>query len=265
MEQIKLTQKPVIKTDLKEIIKQVEEIKEKALTLAVTPEGIKDAKKLKADINKLFNNCESARKLIKKEVNDPYKVFETEYKQVITNPIKEAEKVLKDQINSIENDMKRVKEIEVGKYFEEYAKSLLIKFVDFYDLAINVTLSASLKKLKEEVKMKLDRIAADIMTIDLVANRNDVMFEYKKDYNLAKAIATVEERIIATTELKQQEDAYVQEKEIMEQQTIEVESFAKPVVEEVLDIKKMTFTVYGNINEFKDIKNYLESKGIRYE
>ena len=82
------------------------------------------------------------------------------------------------------------KKKKVIAYFEEYAQSKNIDFVKFGDANINVTLTASLKSLKDQAKKFIDKVVDDIALINTQENDAEIMFEYKRTFNVSQAITT---------------------------------------------------------------------------
>ena len=164
--------KPEFKSEIKAEIKGISEIedniqdvKDYALKLSeyyslkqFDEETLKNAKTEKAEINKFKDKVSEFRKTITKKYNEPLEKF--------TNEAKEAEKILKEtydnlnnQILIYENKQKQEKEESVKTYFYEYCESQKIDFVNFEKANINITLSASLKSLKAQAKEFVDKIA----------------------------------------------------------------------------------------------------------
>lgn len=262
-------QLPIIEEQLKSLSNEIDTKVANALSLVVSDETVKDVKKVRADLNADFKELETQRKMVKEKVLAPYQQFEEVYKTYVSDKFKDADKQLKNKIDEVEEEQKRNKGIEVSEYFIEYAKSndldWLVEDRTYYQMAnINVTLSASMKSLKEQAKNFVDMVISDLALIETQEDKIEILVEYKKSLNVSNAITSVVNRKEALKkEIKIQEEV----KEIKEQEEKVVEkvdeNLKSPVEEE--KIYTMTFKVSGTMEQLKGIKKYLESVGVKYE
>ena len=148
-EVIVVRQLPEIEERLQEIKVDVSERVKDAMALVCTEETIQEIKKIRAELNREFKEWEEKRREVKKAIMTPYDNFEAAYKDCITDIYKRGDADLKAKIDSLENEMKEQKAAEVKEYFDEYLASKNIDFITYENADINVTLSASMKSLKE--------------------------------------------------------------------------------------------------------------------
>lgn len=262
-------QLPIIEEQLKSLSNEIDTKVANALSLVVSDETVKDVKKVRADLNADFKELETQRKMVKEKVLAPYQQFEEVYKTYVSDKFKDADKQLKNKIDEVEEEQKRNKGIEVSEYFVEYAKSndldWLVEDETYYKMAnINVTLSASMKSLKEQAKNFVDMVVSDLALIETQEDKIEILVEYKKTLNVSNAITSVVNRKEALKkEIKIQEE--VKELKEQEEKIIEKvdENLKSPVEEE--KIYTMTFKVSGTMEQLKGIKKYLESVGVKYE
>ena len=204
----------------------------------------------------------------------PYEDFEKIYKEV-TGHYNVADVELAKKIKEVEQVLKDEKETEVIAYFDEYKKSLALEydFVTYDKTNIKVNLSSSLKSLKEQVKTFLDKIKNDINTINSMENADEIIFEFLKELDLAKAIAIVNERrkiieqqkkIKEVVEEKQQEQEEVIKKVEEVQKELAPPIQLAPPVEEEKEYQ-LTFTVIGTKEKLRELKTFLENGGYKYE
>lgn len=264
---IVIEQLPVIVTKLKGISKDIKAKVNEALSLVCTEDTVRTVKAYRAELNKDKAEIEALRKKVKAEVLKPYEEFEAIYKENITDIYAEADKQLKEKIDSVENEMKAVKEGNLIAYFEELKQAAGIDFVDFYDANINVTLSASEKSLKDAVYAFVMKVAEELKIIESQDFKDEILYEYKKSLRLSEAIITVTER---HRELDKKET--VSETETVEQaEEVKTEESDKPLeaptVTAEADEKEytMTFTVKATRAKLKMIKEFLEREEIKYE
>ena len=262
-------QLPIIEEQLKSLSNEIDTKVANALSLVVSDETVKDVKKVRADLNADFKELETQRKMVKEKVLAPYQQFEEVYKTYVSDKFKDADKQLKNKIDEVEEEQKRNKGIEVSEYFIEYAKSndldWLVEDGTYYQMAnINVTLSASMKSLKEQAKNFVDMVVSDLALIETQEDKIEILVEYKKTLNVSNAITSVVNRKEALKkEIKIQEE--VKELKEQEEKIVEKvdENLKSPVEEE--KIYTMTFKVSGTMEQLKGIKKYLESVGVKYE
>lgn len=278
-ELIQIKQLPIIEEKLKSLETEIKKKTDIALSLVVNEDTCKEIKKTRAELNKEFKELESLRKNVKTQVLKPYEDFEKIYKEV-TGYYGVADRELANRVNEVEKTLKDEKENEIKQYFEEYKKSLLLEydFITYEKAKLNVTLSVSLKKLKEEVKAFLDKINEDIQAIKGMEHINELLFEYSKSLDIGRSMIIVNERLKAIEEQKRQKEL-AEEKEKRQQEAIKkVEEIAPntqdilvaPTIEskeEKTEVKIFTvnFAVTGTLEELKKLKEFLNNGGYKYE
>lgn len=272
---IKVTQLPIIVEQLHEVKAEVTAKVEQALSLVCTEDTVKDVKKVRSELNKELKDYEERRKAVKKAIMTPYEQFEAVYKDCISDTYKKADAELKGKIDSVENELKEQKKAEVKGYFDEYLTATGIDFVTFENANINVTLSASMKSLKEQAKAFVDKIVDDLNLIDTQEHKDEILYEYKQSLNVSNAITTVANRYKAIEEAKAREE----ERKAREQAEAEatakvesvVESVAPPTVEPIappVEEEKtytLKFIVRGTMPKLKALKEFLNNGGYDYE
>lgn len=272
---IQVKQLPIIVEQLHEVKAEVTAKVEQALSLVCTEDTVKDVKKVRSELNKELKDYEERRKTVKKAIMTPYEQFETVYKDCISDTYKKADTELKRKIDNVENELKEQKKAEVKGYFDEYLTATGIDFVTFENANINVTLSASMKSLKEQAKAFIDKIIDDLNVINTQEHKDDILYEYKASLNVSAAITTVTNRYKAIEAAKAREE----ERKAREQAEAEaaakvesvVESVVPPTVEPIAppveENKTYTlkFTVRGTMPQLKALKEFLNNGGYDYE
>ena len=256
---IVVKQLPIIEQQLQAIKSEVTAKVETALSLVCTEDTVKEVKAVRAELNKEFKEFEDRRKEVKKSVLSPYEQFESVYKDCITDVFKKADTELKGKIDSFENELKEQKTAEVKAYFDEYLQSKGIDFVTFEKANINVTLSASMKSLKEQGKAFIDRICEDLSLIDTQDHKDEILYEYKQSLNVSNSITTVVNRHKAI------EEAKATGKPDPIQEVISEKPLEAPKEVEDDKIYPLQFTVYGTKAQLKMLKDFILRSGIRYE
>lgn len=194
--EIKLVQHPVIQHKLKEagekVSKRIEDLDiEKQI---VTLDSLRPLKNLRTELNKELANFENQRKFIKKSVNKPYLEFENTYKSEISEKYKKASSTLKDKIDFFESKLKTEKQESIEEYFNELCVSEQINFISFDKIGININLSTSEKKYKEQVYDYITKVNDDLALIKSTDFEAEILTEYKSSLNASKAITSVKTR-----------------------------------------------------------------------
>lgn len=269
-----IKQLPQIEEHLKELSIEVEQKVENAKSLICTEENVKTIKEVRADLNKEFKEVEKQRKAVKEQVLAPYMQFEEVYKQYISDKYRSADNDLKQKVDSVESELKAKKEQEVKDYFEEYKTANNIDFITYEQAKINVTLSASMKSLKEQAKQFIDKIADDLKLIETQEHKAEIIVEYKQTLNVSNAITTVTNRFKSIEEEKRKQEEQVvhiqmnENHEITKQSHEELEKAFNREMKET-QINQKTYTITFKVTEtaprLKKLKDYLIREGYQYE
>lgn len=273
-----------IESNMKEVKSYVENLNNYYKNITFTEETMKEAKDEKSKVNKFKIQVADYRKNIIAEYNKPIKAFE--------DTAKDTEKLLTDTYNTInqqvanyESQQKEIKEQEIKDYFEEYKTANNIDFITYGQARINVTLSASMKSLKEQAKSFIDKIVDDLKLIETQEHKAEILVEYKQSLNVGNAITTVTNRFKAIEEEKRRQEELKQrqleEAKRIAEQNIKIQEEATkkaldnfvapevlqvPVIEEKQEeILTLKFTVKGTRTKLKELKQFLESGGYDYE
>ncbi len=198
-----LKQMPVITQKLEDMKPIIENMVEQALSLECTNETVKEIKCIRADLNKKSGMLEQRRKEIKKQINAPYEAMNRVYVECIDEPFRKADAELKRRIAEVEDIVKKNKEDELKAYFADCISDVGFPEISFDRANINVTLSASMKSLKEAVDKFIEKTTGDLAAINQMEYADEILIEYKKTLDLAVAISTVSERKKSLADLEQ--------------------------------------------------------------
>ena len=277
-ELIKLVQLPVIEERLRSLGEDIDKKVNEAMNLVCNEDTVKAVKTVRAELNKQYQEFETQRKAIKTAIMEPYEAFEKVYKEFVSSKYTNADKDLKIKIDSVENELKSIKESDVKEYFDELAQSLNIDFITFEQINLKVNLSDSVKKLKEKVHKLLTKVSEDIKMIATLDEdiRADVMAEFKSNgFNAANAAITVTER----NRRKREEAENIRRAE--EQRTAEAERVAQaraaagvtvkaPEVKTPTEVTQeklfsLKFKVTATKAQLMELKAFLTTGGYTYE
>lgn len=237
-----------------------------ALNALCTEETKQSVKKLRAELNREFAEYEAERKERTAEYEKPLRMFREMYDRYITQPFKDADRVLKSKILEVEALQKEEKEKEVRSYAEELKSLYVLDWLDINRIMPTITLSASLKSLKAAVAEKLDKINSDVNCIDAIDNSGEMFAEYMKCLNLAQAKLIIVERHHAIEAAEKAKTAYNQQEEIDRKAEKRVEQLAPPTVVSEQEEKTytMTFTVSGTMEQLKALKAFMIENNINF-
>lgn len=278
-ELIRVVQLPEIEEHLQSIKVAVTQKVNDALSLICTEDTVKSVKAVRADLNKDLKDFEEQRKAVKKTIMTPYEQFEAVYKECISDTYKKADIELKAKIDSVENELKEAKRAEVEAYFEECSKSVGVDFVKLSDLNLNITLSASVKSLKRQVKEYFDKVIQDLALIATLEHTTEILVEYRKTLDVSDAVLTVQERhkAIAEQEKRNAEASIIAEKQAETVAKVEeavqksnAGEISAPEVEEAPPegnepLYEAIFRVTGTLAQLKRLKKFLNDGGYQYE
>lgn len=274
---IVVKQLPVIVEQLAQVKETVLQRVSTATSLVCTDETVKEVKKARAELNAEFKAWEEKRKEVKTAVMTPYEQFEAVYKDCVSDTYKKADADLKAKIDGVEQELKNKKAAEVKEYFGEYLTSKNIGFVTFDQANINVTLSASLKSLKEQAKAFIDRICDDLALIETQEHKAEILVEYRQTLNASAAITGVTARFKAIEDEKKRMEEEAARKAAEAERIAEIEAEApEPIMcpaeqvepEEVAPQKKeytLRFAVTATKEKLRELKTFLDNGGYKYE
>ena len=260
---ISIKQLPIIEERLHELKNDITERVNAAIALECTENTVKEVKKIRADLNKEYDEYETARKGVKKAISEPYERFNEVYKECVSDVFKAADDELKAKIAVVENGLKKVKHEEVTSFAIELRTALELDWLDVNRVIPNITLSASKSSLIQKVSNELERINDDVQAI----TDAEVLAEYKKCLNFAQAVLIVDHRRREIEEARREAERKAKQEEVKQEVTERVEMIAPPTIIEPPKAEEtytMTFTVTGTIEQLKALKAFLIDNSIEF-
>ena len=264
-----------IEDNIKKVKEYAIKVKEYYTGVIFTAETKEDAEKEKADINKFKKQVEDFRKQIVAKYNEPIKLFE--------DTAKETEKILKEtydlinvQVKAFDDEqLEKVKE-KVESYFNEYAQSKNVDFVNFSQMNISVTkglLTSTgnlTKKIQDQINEFIDRCAKDVDLINTLEHKEEILIEYKKTLKSAESIAMVMDRYKQLEYMKKEKESAKEQVINDEEMLKKIDSLSAPKVEkktnenqeEILELK---FKVRHTRAKLIALKEFLDNGGYDYE
>lgn len=275
-ELIKVESLPKIFYQLEEIGKVVDTALVGIEDMVCDEDNKKEVKKRKQEITAFKNLMESKRKEIKNQVMEKYNEFNDKYEQEVKTKLVNAENILTEKYTTIEIQQKQDKENELREFAIGHFKYHNIEdIVKFEDINLNITLSSSIKSLKEQVLEFCKKIENDLQCISSDENRDEILYEYQhNNFNYQNAVLTVRRRKEEINKIQEQqkevqlridEDAKIVEQieEVVEEiiTPVEVET---PAVEDTEEQLVLTFTVKGTKEKLKKLKEYIIELGLEW-
>lgn len=247
--------------------------------LVFTEETIKDAKKDRANLNKLKTAFEDERKRIKKLYLDPYNKFEAQIKEVVAL-IEKPIGLIDKQIKEVEENKKLQKRADIEKMFAEIGFQPFVTLEKIWDpkwLNATVTLSSIETRMKEI----MFEIGSDVHTIKSLPEFSfEAMEEYKQSLSLVQAInegqrlVEIQKRKVAQEEerrRREEERAAAEEAErkavekaLAEAVAEEMEAPAKPVKVIQEPVYTLDFRVTATKEQLDLLKGFLQQNNITY-
>lgn len=261
---IVVKQLPIIEEHLKALSEEVEQKTQTAISLVCTEATVKEIKKVRSELNTQFISLEEQRKTVKKAITKPYNDFQSVYDTFIGNKFKAADVALKTKINEVENELKNTKADAVCEFYYEYAQARGIE-IPFERAAINVTLSVTEKKLKEQCAEFIDRIVSDYALIDTQENKEEILAEYQSTLNVSQAITTVKNRHAEIERQLKLAEERTKQKEIKKEVVKKVEAVAPAKIIKPEPTYKVVFSVTGTKANIKMLVDFMRANNIEFK
>lgn len=234
---ITLKQAPIIVYEKIKAVGQQIEAKIAELNLdnqLVTDETLKSAKNTRTTLRKELAVFEEQRKFIKDQVNAPYEAFEKAYKEHIKVHYDKADSTLKAKIDEVQNRLLDDKRGRIKDYFTELCQSQGIDFLIFERLPLNITLSDSDKKFKEQVANFVGEVSKSLEFIESLTDpdeyKAEILADYKQTLDVMIAINNAKYR-------KQQREAELQRLEAQKARAEQVRLAAEARAKEVAPLQ----------------------------
>jgi DNA repair exonuclease SbcCD ATPase subunit len=264
---IVVEQLPIIKEQLQIISDEVDKEIDYALSLECTEDSKIEVKKARARLNKINQTLEDKRKAVKKAIEEPYRAFEEVYDKLIKDKLKLADGQLKAKIDDIENEQKNQKIEEVQEFFDNQVEARGLKGWFQGKQDFGVTLSASMKSIKDNIIAELDRLEEALKLIELEEYSDEILVEFKKNGDFAKSKMEVLERhkqLEALKEQKEEQQELEQQEEKIEQQVEAVIEPPKEIIEDE-DVITVQFTIKDTKANILKVREFMKEEGIKYE
>lgn len=279
-ELIKVESLPKIFYQLEEIGKKVDEALVDIEDMECTDENKQEVKKRKQEITAFKNLMEDRRKEIKNQILEKYNEFNDKYELEVKSKLVNAENILNEKVSNIEVQQKLDKENELRAFYQEYVTKYNLEDMEipFETIGLNITLTASMKSLKEKIVAFCEKIANDLKLIELEEYKDEIMLEFRSSLNFANAKMRVVGRHKELELIKRTEEERARKKEEESKIVEKVEEVVEPEIVAPIEIETTTledteeqfivsFTVKATkevILKLKQCLEELKKEGLEY-
>lgn len=189
--------KPVISfPEYEKLMEEGKEVAEFIESIKLDEKNIKQVKKVLASANKAIKELNDRRIVIKKEILEPYEIFNSQ--------IKDIEKIVKDADTKLRNDVRKLEEIERdckrdqieeiwNKRIDQYQYAKLMDFDDFLDNK-HLNKSTSMKSVEEDMVNKLESFERDLEILSKRDDKKDGISLYKEFKDLGSVLQVLKEK-----------------------------------------------------------------------
>lgn len=254
-------------------------------TLVFTEDTTRDAKKDRADLNKLKKAFDDERKRIKKLCMAPYEKFEQQAKEIIAL-IDEPIRMIDAQIKEVEEQKKIQKRKEIEALFDTIGFHVFVTLDSIWDEKwLNATFSMS--KIEEQMRSRMYQIGTEVLTIQQLPEFSfEAMEVYKNTLNLSMAIQEGQRLADIQKRKKEHEEACARQKAEEEARKAMAASEhpsvdaanpsvpdekvtegrdSEPVQEAAsAEVIQLDFRVWGTREQLMALRNYMVENGLKY-
>jgi len=264
---VKIEQMPKVFSQLELIGKYIDEQVKDIDILECTEENKQEVKKKRTEINNVLKELEDRRKFIKNKILEPYEVFNDKFEQECKGKLLAASEVLKTKIDTIEEIQLKERYDELELFARQHIEvNDLEDIITFDDIPLNITLSASMKSLKETILMAIEKVVNDIKLIKMEEYSDEILYEYKKTHRFAESKILVVERHKQLEEIAKAKILKAEQEKQEEQVVEKINEITAPVeVIEDDEVIEVQFKVKGTKAQIKQIKNLIIELGVEYE
>lgn len=265
---IKIKQMPIVFEQLEKIGSLIQEATKDIDSLECTEENKQEVKRRRTEINNTLKVLEDKRKEIKTKLLEPYEIFEDKYEKECKVQLQSASEKLKEKIDTIESQQLKVKEDELREFAEQHIVANNIQdVVTFEDIDLNITLSASIKSLKEQILEFVNKVVGDMKLIEMEEYRDEIYVEYLRNRgNFTQSKMNVIERHKMMDRYKEAQQEIEESNKEFDEVVEKVQEVIKPkeIIEDD-EIIKVSFTLTGTKEKIKKVKDLIIELGIEYE
>ena len=240
--------------------------------LVVTEDTIKDAKADRASLNKLRDAIETRRKEVKKQVLEPYNVFEGQVKELVAL-IDKPVAAIDGQLAGFEEKRKEEKRKQIEASYDALVSATIKDIIPLDRIMSKKWLNAtmSMTKVEEEIIGWSKRVNADLLALDTVEEeyKAAVRETYIRTLDIEAAMAHRKSMKAAAEAFRAAEAARQAEQEAPAQEAVQpVITPADPEPEaqhtEQETVYRLLLEFHLTMNQANALKKFLADNRIDY-
>lgn len=284
---ITVTALPEIQENLRALRERWELKAAEAASMVCTEETVQVIKKMRSEMREEFSQADTQRKAAKQLYLAPWTAVEETFKECVSDAFKRADASFKTTIDGFEDELKAKCREDLERYFEETCFVYGVDFLTFDQAMalgkIRISLSDAKKKtprqLQDELSGVVARVALGVDQISRMEDAPEIMAEYKKHFDVGRAVSTVQERKREIEAEVKAADARKAAQNAQEAAISKVVAVTTPIQDEnslktALEreianepiFEEFTFTVFNcKRSQLIKIRDYLKQEGIKYE
>lgn len=284
---IVIQQLPVIEEHIRSLQPIIEEKVNEAMSLAVTEDTAAAVRKVRAALNKDRDSFKDSVKKVIDAVSAPLIPIK-EARDEILKIYDQADKDLGTRIYAVDDGIKEEKRKQLQAFYEEYRKSKNLDKEEIADFSLfpagkAIRKSDSLTALKKKAEEHLNKIEGDLIAIGSGLYPDEILVEYRRLGDLARATANVNERHRLAEEQRLRREAAAAEKAEREAREREAAEKAKAAIQNAEPLAPPTpapapkpakdpnqvltlgFRVTATRAKLIELKKFLDNGGYQYE
>ena len=250
-----------IKFNYEEIKQELELQLQKYKNLVFEESDIQEAKKTRADLNRLKKQVNDKKIEVKNEFIKPYTDFETKIKEIISmidEPCLEIDK----QIKAFEEKQKELKKQEILKIYEENIKDLK-EILSLQKIWNEKWLNATYKirDIELEILGTINKVKTDLKVIEDMKSEFEI--QLKDKYLLTLDLTSVMQEKSRLEKIKEITESKKQQEIKIEKQEVKTENAFDNIIRNTKT--KMRLTLEITEIQKQQLTRWLEQNNISYE
>lgn len=180
-----------------------EKIKDSAQQLAahieavsVTDENVKESRRLLTAVNKEVKKLEAQRIQIKKQMLEPYTIFEAQVKEIV-QIVKAADEGVRMQVRELDEAERDRKKEAIKNLFHKRVQVYEFKNLftaEHFLKPEHLNKSQSMNKIEAEMVNWFTKIEDDLAAIETMGHGAEILAEYQNTQSLALSVKRVQDR-----------------------------------------------------------------------
>lgn len=221
-----------VEDNLNELGKWAEAYVESYRGAKVTAATMQGAKADLAHLRKVVDACESERKSLKKAWLKPYEEWQKRYQEAM-DPINSTIASIDTQVKEIEAEEEAGRVFARKRYIQTMSKSIAerdgLQSIEFDWVWETSWKNKSLLegKFQQDADAKLEKIAGEIKAINSMDHAAEILAEYIKDGDMARAVTAAKRTAEAVKQVMHKEEVHIVKRNVIEREIPNLEDVAK--------------------------------------